>query len=346
MSGQTHRARARLGLLAFFLAAAAAARQPDGTLAIIQTPNNGIPAIVIPGGVFDAVLTQRADLKLAGKEPAPAVTIEWTNLPGGRARAHCTVAADAVPGAYALEAAGGDRNERAVFVVAEMPDTYLVAHLTDTHVGSIRETRPAADIFRDAMKAANDAQPAFVIVTGDLTDDGEMEQFREFLDILDTCAAPTFVCPGNHDRKGLNYETVFGPTTYMFRFGPDGYLSFDTKDFIPADELLGQDGDLEVYRRAIRSARWSIGLTHRIEPTMGMRCPIALFVDDPLDHVIFGHWHRANTESEKTVPWGNTRMTVTPATADGFIRLFEISGKGIKAREPQRVVAMEPPKQP
>ena len=42
----------------------------------------------------------------------------------------------------------------------------------------------------------------------------------------------------------------------------------------------------------------------------------------------------------------NVQLDIGPATADGFIRLFEISGKGIKAREPQRVVAMEPPKQP
>ena len=61
-----------LGLL--LLTAHATARQPDGTLGLIQTPNNGIPAIIAPGKSFPVFLKEAADLalSLAGLCPDPA----------------------------------------------------------------------------------------------------------------------------------------------------------------------------------------------------------------------------------------------------------------------------------
>ena len=339
----------RRGLLALALlvATAAAARQPDGTLGLIRTPNNGVPAIVTPGGCFDAVLTARASairLVADNGEARPALAVAWRERPGGLFLAHCIVDPDAPPGTYALEAeaAGAvDRNIRSVYVRKSFPEYYLIAHLTDTHVGSDRHPRPAADVFRDAVQAANKSAAAFALVTGDLTDGGEAEQFRTFLEILDTCTLPTFVCSGNHDRKAHNYENTFGPLTYLFRFGEDGYIAFDTKDFVVADSLGPQDADLEVLRRAVKGARWAIGFSHRYEPDMGIRCQLVLFVDNPLDHFIFGHYHRANAEAEVAVPWGRTPITVTPATVDGYMRVIDVSAKGVRPRPPERVAAIE-----
>ena len=254
------------------------------------------------------------------------------------------MAEDAKPGCYTLEADAGGRvdvNARSVYVREFFPTRYLFAHVTDTHIGSGRHPRPAADIMRDIVKAVNEAGPAFVLITGDLTEDGTMDQFRTFLEIMDGCAAPTYVCAGNHDRLALHYERVFGPPAYMFCFGQDGYISFDTKDFIMADELGAQDAGLELFRRAIKPARWSIGFTHRYERMMGMRSQLTLFADNPLDHLIFGHKHRANEEGENAVPWGATSITITPAAVDGMMRLFEISAGDIKPHPPRKAAAVE-----
>jgi len=332
------------GVIVVFLAFAvsAAARAPNGTLQLLRLPNNGIPAIVIPGGSFEALLGKQARIQLVNGEPGAAgleLSAEWTDVPGGTVKARCTVPENTPPGTYTLEARVGDemdRNVRSVFVRASFPEYYLVAHLTDTHIGSPGN---AAKNFAAALKAAEDSSAAFILITGDLTDGGEPEQFQQFIAILDSSALPTFVCPGNHDRKALHYEHFFGPGAYLFQFGQDGYLSFDTKDFIPADTLGEQDAQLEIFRRQIKGCRWSVGFTHRYESVMGMRSQIVLFADDPLDHLIFGHWHRANTEEERTVPWGGTRVTVTPATFDGNLRLFDVSAQGIKPREPENVGA-------
>jgi len=226
----------RLQVLLFaLLSTTALARGPDGTLALIQTPNNGIPVIVKPGTRFEALVTEKTtSLKLEGPKTIP-LDATWTPLPGGKMRATCTVPADAPIGTYALEAVAGDRtdsNSRSVFVRESFPKTYVVAHPTDTHIGSNRNPRKSDAIFSDVITAVNGSDAAFVVITGDLTENGNADQFRSFLKALDRCRLPTYVCAGNHDRQGLNYEQFFGPDTYMFWFGEDGYISFDTKDRI------------------------------------------------------------------------------------------------------------------
>ncbi|MCP4640314.1 MAG: hypothetical protein GY851_07780 [bacterium] len=321
-------------------AASAGARGPNGALDVIVTPNNGVPVIVAPGEPFDALLTERASLRLTSEGAARALDVEWTDgLPGGFVRARCSVAKTAAPGAYSLEADADGRkdvNVRAVYVRKEFPKTYTFAHLTDTHVGSDRHPRASEDIMTAVIDAINEAEPAFVLITGDVTENGEMDHFRSLLGLMDACTVPTFVCPGNHDRQSDHYERVFGPRAYAFRFGLDGYLAFDTKDYRIADDLDTQIADLQLLRREIKSVRWSIGFTHRFAMDMGMRTQLILFVDDPLDHILFGHYHRANKKDEDEVPWGDTGLTMTPAGIDGAMRFMQVSPRGVEAGPVQR----------
>lgn len=321
------------------------ARQPDGTLGLIRSPNNGIPAIAIPGTSFDVVLESQAALRLVGANGPCDLVTEWKpQTAGSLCNGHCTVPPGTPPGTYAIEATAGektDRTERAVFVRESFPEKYVVAHLTDTHLGPARSQRTPSEILLDAFKVTNGSEAAFVLITGDLTDAGDPAQFEEFLKALDTSNLPTFVTPGNHDRGGNTYARYFAPACYMFWFGKDGYLSFDTKDFDTADDLDAQNGDIEVFRRAIKSARWSVGFTHRYEPDMGMRCQIALFVDDPLDILLMGHVHHPKDDQEKRVPWGTTALMITPATVDGFARFIDVSAKGVAPRPPQRIATTE-----
>lgn len=333
-------ARKAAGCAAWILVAfAASARQSDGTLGLLRTPNNGMPAIAQPGGSFDVTAQRACELSLKGDAAAVELKAEWTDLPGGLAKGRCALPEGIAPGVYALEAKNGedsDANLRAVYVVDSFPAVYTVAHVTDTHIGSTRHKRSSEAIVTDVFAAVNATDAAFVLVTGDLTDGGEAGQFETFLRVLDTCTKPTFVCAGNHDRLALNYERFFGPDVYSFWFGEDGYLSFDTKDFLVADDLSAQSAEIQLQRRALKPARWSIGFTHRYEMDMGMRTQIALFVDDPLDYLIFGHWHRENSDKQKSVPWdgwrGPTRITVTPAAIDGALRLFDVSKSSVAPR--------------
>jgi predicted phosphodiesterase len=316
-----------MALLLATACAQAVARDAAGLLSVIITPNEGVPAIATPGPGFDAVLTAQGELALRQGESQIALPAEWQALPGARHRARCTVPVGTAPGPYGLAVTGpgiSDAIVRAVWVVESFPETYGIAHLSDTHIGSDRHERPSTDIFRDMIAHVNATEASFVAITGDLTEGGEPQQFQQFLEILNQCTKPTFVCPGNHDRQASHYEQAMGPLTYWFSFGEDAYLVYDTQDFRVADEWGHQDALLQEYRDAMMPARWRIGLTHRYEVDQGMRSQLILFADQRLDYLFYGHWHRENTSNTEAIPWPGVRATVTPAAINGALRMIRI----------------------
>ncbi|MDP7638253.1 MAG: metallophosphoesterase [Candidatus Hydrogenedentes bacterium] len=322
------------------------ARDLDGPLGIITTPNDGMPALVLRGESFPAETTSKAGLLLRSDKAEFPIEPVWTELVTGRFVAACKIPTGVEPGTYSLVARSGeteDTNFRAVFVYESFPDTYTVAHITDTHIGSNRHPRSSGAIFADIVDAVNAKAPDLVLVTGDLTEDGDPKQFQSFVSLLNRIEAPTFVCAGDHDRQGRNYEAYFGKVSYAFRFGPDGYLAFDSKDYVVADGLRTEEAELQRLRRSIKASRWSIGFTHRYEPSMGILAQLILFVETPLDFLVFGHWHRENGSEEIAVPWGNTVMRVTPAAIDGRLRYVDIGPKGPKSDEPGVVVQAADP---
>jgi len=323
-----------LAALLLLLPLSGHARDASGLLDLIVTPNNGMPAMAAPGGTFDAVLREKGDLKMTRGGNALPLTAEWTALPGGRFRGHCTVPAEAAVGAWSMECSAGgktDTTSRAVFVFKEFPEYYIIAHLSDVHIGNDSAPNASDEMFRKTLAEVNASDATFVVITGDLTHHGAPEQFVRLLAALDTCNVPTFVCPGNHDRTDHNYEGFFGPLTYRFTFGRDGYLAFDTKDYVVADGLGLQDGLLYECRRELKPCRWVIGLAHRYEPSMGMRAQLTLFVDDPLDLLLFGHIHR-ELKPEEVMPWGTTPMVAVPAELKGKYRLIDITAQGPRPR--------------
>jgi len=238
-------------LLVAIACVGASARNLDGTLGLILRPVSTVPTIVKAGEGFE--VTIRADrpveeLRVAlyrGRDetevflhskPQPplapkdgAVTVRAATPVGTRADLY-GLRIRANPGRR------GDTAERAVKVVAEWPQTYTFAHVTDVHIG--RADPPLRDqVFKRTACEINRLGVDFVIITGDITDQGTPEQYRTFLDLLDLFDAPTFVTPGNHDR-GANaqpeapdsiYDRYCGAANYAFDFARHRYLSLDTR---------------------------------------------------------------------------------------------------------------------
>jgi predicted phosphodiesterase len=326
---------------ALLIAGLAAARGADGRLDVLITPRDGAPALILPGGTFDVVATAQCALRAERDGEAVDLPVTWSPLPGNRFAGRCATPATMGIGLWSLTAVAGgkrDTNVRSICVVSAFPEQYALAHVSDVHIGSNRHKRTSEDIFRDLVTKLNEMEAAFVLITGDVTQDGKADQFQSFVSILDTINKPTFVCSGNHDRDALNYEQFFGPDAYVFWFGKDAYLAHDTKDFNVAPDMGTQNNDLQVMRRAMKPARWSIGFSHRYEPSQGMRSQLIMFVDDPLDHLIFGHWHQESLPNEKVI-WKTTPYTVTSAAINGKMRLFSVSSEGIK---PQPVLSVAP----
>ncbi len=319
------------------------ARNADGTLGLLRTPNNGTPVILTAGNTFEVVLEGEAKLTLSGNAGTLGLDVAWSSLPGGLKRGQCAARMSLTPGFYTIHAetaTGIDTNNRSVYVLDKFPESYQIAHITDLHIGGSSTPDTKTDLLQSVIETLNTSDAAFALITGDLTENGDPAEFQHVLELLDTCRMPTYVVAGNHDRKDNNYQKFFGPLPYAFLFGEDGYLAFDTKDFLIADEMREQNGLLHFYRRQLRAARWSIGFTHRYDIAMGIRTQLCLFVDDPLDYLFYGHYHRDPGEKDG-IPWGNTRHILTPAAVDGMMRFVEIGPSNVKVLETTAPTAME-----
>jgi predicted phosphodiesterase len=112
----------------------------------------------------------------------------------------------------------------AIQVLPSYPASFKVFHITDTHLESARSASSEKLLYSLYQAALSNAD--FVIITGDLTDDGFPATFNYLRGILRQSRVPVFVCPGNHDRDPGSTEY----NTYVSVFGSDYYAAYVTPD--------------------------------------------------------------------------------------------------------------------
>lgn len=137
-----------------------------------------------------------------------------------------------------------------------------IAHISDTHVDG---TERAAARVRAVMSYLDDytASIDLVLVTGDITDHGLADEYREARELL-VSRHPVLVLPGNHDVRGPFAEVLLGaawnggPVDAAHRVGGALFVLCDSS--IPArdgervDEGLLEDVTLEWLDRTLASA--------------------------------------------------------------------------------------------
>ncbi|KLN58988.1 hypothetical protein WH96_20050 [Kiloniella spongiae] len=96
----------------------------------------------------------------------------------------------------------------------------LIAQITDFHVGRIIKTdNGPIDLF-DRLKQTVEhltnlnPQPDLVVVSGDISNHGNIEDYERAKRLLDSIGLPYFVMPGNHDSR----------ESLRMLFQADGYL--------------------------------------------------------------------------------------------------------------------------
>ncbi len=95
---------------------------------------------------------------------------------------------------------------------------FRVAWLSDTHVGA----EGAAENLRDMVADINSLpEVKLVLVTGDITETGSLDELRLAKDILDGLRAPLRILPGNHDTKWSGS----GATDFVRLWGSDRFDS-------------------------------------------------------------------------------------------------------------------------
>ncbi|MCK4414833.1 MAG: metallophosphoesterase [Candidatus Eisenbacteria sp.] len=200
------------------------------TLTVIQRPLLNIPALVRPGDTLQiecaadpATIGWAAQLEygqillpleIAGAFYDPATlwwTLEACVPPVGEVSLYEL---------YDLEifADGGiaDSTANAVRVIPEFKDSFYFIHITDTHLpthlfyyeaGAETDTSEVHDL-RTVMDDISIINPEFVLLTGDLLNEGELEDFQGFRyytraqRLLSEFDVPVYLTSGNHDIGG------------------------------------------------------------------------------------------------------------------------------------------------
>lgn len=88
------------------------------------------------------------------------------------------------------------------------PETFALLHVSDTHLTTIDKTGTGVNL-RSVLSQHPDLP---VLITGDLAGDGEIDSYRELLQIL---GDRTYLCcPGNHDNTD-NLRSVLGDSRIL-----------------------------------------------------------------------------------------------------------------------------------
>ena len=261
------------------LAAQSAWNAPGDTLSVIMQPIMNVPQIVVPGeNLLITALTDEgtsgwtAALIHADKRIDLPVQLNGYNAELGIREMSAPIPNIPVFELYDLElsATGGiyDLAKNAVQVLPSRKQSYYFIHITDLHLPNrVYYPNPGYEVdslevndFRAVIEDINLIRPEFVLITGDLVNEGELEGFagqywygwtQRLLELIEV---PIFVLGGNHDLGGWddtpapqgsarrNWWRYFGwpwlNTTnspsglytqdYSFRYGDVHYIGLET----------------------------------------------------------------------------------------------------------------------
>ncbi len=198
---------------------------PKDTLTVIQSPLVNIPSMNLPGKNFDILLDLSSGIAL-NKVKIKFNTIEYdlnfteNGSENGLRKFQATLPDNMVYGLYDLyitcsDTSKNDLSKNSIYIIPEYKKEFTVVHVTDTHLPSnfywgddgLEADSTGIEDFRAVIKDINIINPDFVIHTGDLINDGEIEELgvpsisraKKLMYELDV---PVFLVAGNHDLGG------------------------------------------------------------------------------------------------------------------------------------------------
>lgn len=131
-------------------------------------------------------------------------------------------------------------------------DLYKIAQMSDIHCG---DPRFSDELLSNAIQEINSLEPHVVVVCGDLTAAGYLDQFEQAKEYLDMIECPLkIILPGNHDSRNLGYlyfEGIFGSrySTLDLQFGMHARENFEERiKFVAVDSSKPDLNDGEIGR--------------------------------------------------------------------------------------------------
>lgn len=109
---------------------------------------------------------------------------------------------------------------------------FSFALLTDTHI-STSNPRPMEDLQRSIADINRDPSIQFVVVTGDLTENGDLASIKAIKTALDQLQVPYYAASGNHETTWsesgvMDFTRVFGDSRFAFSYHGMYFIGFNS----------------------------------------------------------------------------------------------------------------------
>ena len=109
---------------------------------------------------------------------------------------------------------------------------FSFALLTDTHISS-SNPRPMEDLQRSIAEINQNPAIEFVVVTGDLTENGDRASIQAIKDALDQLNVPYYAASGNHETTWsesgvMDFSRVFGDSRFAFTHNGMYFIGFNS----------------------------------------------------------------------------------------------------------------------
>jgi 3',5'-cyclic AMP phosphodiesterase CpdA len=234
-------------------------------------------------------------------------------------------------------------------------------HISDTHVGR----RSDAEAFAIAIEAIErlDPQPAFVVITGDLTESFRDAEVLYLKHLVDRFTLPVLLVPGNHDVgfdptpasiEKWNRAFPDFATPYARDFGPIRIVAMDAQLYNArrANTEVNAEGNrqwkamVKMVRLAKREKRRTIMAYHiPIVPnffrqrvsgswrTADMKRMRALLANQEVEATLTGHLHRDETYLEDKTWMLNAPPVSLKYEREPSYRLFRVTDSGLMFRQ-------------
>ena len=143
-----------------------------------------------------------------------------------------------------------------LLVSAQQP-SFRFAVISDMHIS--QENEQNSHDLNSVVADINSQQGiAFVLVTGNITDNGDLKSLNEAKKMLNKLNAPFYVLAGNHDTKtiddfGINFKKVFGDNKFRHSFNGFFFLGLSSGQYLNAQDGHFSAQDVEWLKRTLKN---------------------------------------------------------------------------------------------
>ena len=165
---------------------------------------------------------------------------------------------------------------------------FTFALLTDTHI-STSNPKPMEDLQRSIADINRNPDIEFVVVTGDLTESGDLTSIQAIKAALDQLRVPYYAASGNHETTWsesgvMDFTRVFGDSRFAFAHAGAYFIGFNSGPVIRMADGHVAPQDIAWLKHNLDSVKHSTPDT--LHPT-----PIFVFTHYPLRNGDVDNWY-------------------------------------------------------